>query len=59
MKLLDLYIGKTVFFAVFVVLLIIVGLDGVFSFVAELEELKGDYQITQALYYILLSMKLV
>ena len=56
MKLLDLYIGKTVFFAVFVVLLIIVGLDGVFSFVAELEELKGDYQITQALYYILLSM---
>lgn len=55
MKLMDLYIAKTVFFAVFVVLLIIIGLDSVFSFVAELEEIQADYQIQQALFYILLT----
>ena len=55
MKLLDGYIAKAVFFAVFVVLLIIVGLDSVFSFVAELEELEAEYQILQALMYILLT----
>ncbi len=55
MKLLDWYIAKAVFFAVLVVLLIVVGLDAIFSFVAELEELEGDYQIGQALYYILLT----
>lgn len=55
MRLLDGYIAKAVFFAVLVVLLIIVGLDSVFSFVAELEELEGEYQILQALMYILLT----
>ncbi|PIE41334.1 MAG: LPS export ABC transporter permease LptG [Gammaproteobacteria bacterium] len=56
MKLLDGYIAKAVFFAVLVVLLIIVGLDAVFSFVAELEELEAEYQIFQALKYIALTM---
>ncbi|MCG8669426.1 MAG: LPS export ABC transporter permease LptG [Pseudomonadales bacterium] len=55
MRLLDGYIARAVFFAVLVVLLIVVGLDSVFSFVAELEELEADYQILQALFYILLT----
>lgn len=55
MKLLDWYIAKAVFFAVLVVLLIVVGLDAIFAFVAELEELEGDYQAIEALFYILLT----
>lgn len=56
MKLLDWYIAKAVFFAVLVVLVIIVGLDAIFSFVAELEELEGDYQIAEALIYMLFTL---
>ena len=56
MRLLDKYIGKAVFFSILVVLLIVVSLDAIFAFVAELEELEGDYQVVEALIYILLTL---
>ncbi len=52
MLILDRYIGKTVLFSVFAVLLIIVGLDVVFSFIRELKFLKNDYQLLQAIIYV-------
>lgn len=56
MKLLDQYIGKTVLVAVAMVLLVLVGLDGTFSFLAELNELENSYQAPQALAFILLTL---
>jgi len=38
------------------VLLVIVGLDTLASFISELEELKAEYQIVQAIVYVLISV---
>lgn len=56
MKLLDLYIGKTVIAAILMVLLVLLGLDGTFSFLAELKELEKNYQAPQALMFILMTL---
>lgn len=56
MKLLDGYIGKTVIAAVMMVLLVLIGLDGTFSFLAELKELEKNYQAPQALLFILMTL---
>ena len=56
MKLLDRYIGRTVVVSVLVVLLVLMALDGTFSFLSELKELQKGYQAPQALIYILLGM---
>lgn len=56
MKLLDRYIGRTVLVAVSMVMLVLVGLDGTFSFLAELDELGREYQALQALMFIVLTL---
>lgn len=56
MRLLDRYIGRTVIAAVLMVLLVLIGLDGTFSFLAELKELEKDYQAPQALVFILMTL---
>ncbi|MEZ5507655.1 MAG: LPS export ABC transporter permease LptG [Gammaproteobacteria bacterium] len=56
MKLLDAYIGKTVLFAILMVLLVLVGLDGTFAFLAEMNELEQGYQAPQALLFILMTL---
>ncbi|CBL45743.1 Predicted permease YjgP/YjgQ [gamma proteobacterium HdN1] len=56
MRLLDRYIGVSVLTSVAGMLLLIVGLDVVFSFIGELEDLKNQYQMPQALQYILLTI---
>ena len=56
MRLLDRHIGTTVFFSVVSVALIIVGLDLLFAYIGELDELEGDYGAFEALMYILLTV---
>lgn len=56
MRLLDRYIGTSVLFSVAGVLLLIVGLDAVFAFIAELEEIENQYQLPQALLYIVITL---
>lgn len=53
MKLLDRYIAKHVFMAITIVSLVIIGLDFIFSFLAEVDELKGDYKTINALWFVL------
>ena len=55
MRLLDRHIGKTIFFSVLTVALIIVGLDLLFAYISELEDLEGDYGAVEALTYIFLT----
>lgn len=53
---LDRYIGTQVFVAILAVLGIILGLAMLFAFIDELSDLnKGDYGLTQALWYVLLT----
>lgn len=49
------YVSRTVFGAMLLVLLLLLGLDVVFSFIVELEELRADYRAPQALVYVLLT----
>ena len=56
MRIINQYIGQTVFFAVSTVLLIIVGLDAVFAFIGELDYLKNNYQVMQALMYVVITL---
>lgn len=56
MSILDGYIARSIFVSVFVVLFILVGLDAVFSFIGELEDLQGNFQMLEALRFILLTV---
>lgn len=56
MNLLNGYIGRTVLSAVVMVMLVLVGLDSVFAFLAELGELKERYQAPQALTFVALTI---
>lgn len=56
MRLLDRYIGTSVLASVAGVLLLIVGLDAVFAFISELEELENRYQLPQALMFIVTTL---
>lgn len=55
MKLLARHVSRTVLAAMAIVLLLLLGLDLVFSFIAELEDLRGNYRLPQALQFILLT----
>lgn len=55
MKVLPAYVSRSVLAAMALVLLLLLGLDVVFSFIAELEELKADYRAPQAFVYVLLT----
>ncbi|MCB1657409.1 MAG: LPS export ABC transporter permease LptG [Moraxellaceae bacterium] len=56
MSILSRYVAKTVFWAMLIVLFLLLGLDLVFSFLAELEDLHGQYQALQAMYYSALNL---
>ncbi|MGI0115713.1 LPS export ABC transporter permease LptG [Zooshikella sp. RANM57] len=56
MRRLDRYIGRHVLGAVLVVLLIIVALDTLFGFVAQLESMRANYQMAEVLEYTLLTI---
>lgn len=53
---LDIYIGKEILRAVFLCLGIILALEIIFVFIGELEELEGDYQLGQAIIFIVLTL---
>ncbi len=55
MRLLDRHIGSTVLFSVLSVAAIIVGLDLLFAYIGELEDLEGGYGALEALVYVLLT----
>lgn len=55
MRLLDRHIGTTVMFSVVSVALIIVGLDMLFAYIGELEDLEGNYGAFEALIYVFLT----
>ncbi|MDQ8038462.1 MAG: LPS export ABC transporter permease LptG [Pedobacter sp.] len=55
MKQLTRYVSRSVLSAMLLVLLLLLGLEVVFSFIGELEDVKGAYTATEALIYILLS----
>ncbi len=56
MKILDRYIGQSVMTTVLMVLAILVGLDASFSFLAELDDLRENYQAAQAFTFISLTI---
>lgn len=56
MKLLDAYVGRSVILATLVVVMVIVSLDTIFALVAETDDLHKDYQIGQALLYIVMRL---
>ena len=56
MNRLDSYIARSVLLATLVVVLVIVGLDAIFSLVDELNQLKGDYQFLDALLFMLMRL---
>ncbi|OMH38288.1 LPS export ABC transporter permease LptG [Motiliproteus sp. MSK22-1] len=56
MKQLDRYIGKTVLSSCLVVMLTITGLDSLFAFIAELEDVSSNYPLTSATVYTLLTV---
>lgn len=55
MKLLSSYVSRSVLAAMVLVLVLLLGLELVFSFIGELEEVRGNYTATEALMYILLT----
>ncbi|OZG72510.1 LPS export ABC transporter permease LptG [Hahella sp. CCB-MM4] len=52
MRRLDRYIVSTVSSAMLLVLLVVLSLDLVFAFIAEMDELKNNYQVLQAIKYV-------
>lgn len=56
MRKLDRYVGKTVFSAIILVLVIIVGLDSIATFIDEAEDISESYTFFQAALYVLLTM---
>lgn len=52
MKIVDRYIGQSVLTSLIVVLLVIVGLEAVFAFIGEVQDLENNYRAPQALVYI-------
>lgn len=56
MKKLNSYLASIVVRSICLVLFIVVGLDAVFSLIAELGDLENDYQSLQALQFVLLSI---
>ena len=53
---LDRYISSAVLSSMFFVMLVVVGLDIIFAFVDELKRLQGNYQILQAVEFVLMRV---
>lgn len=59
MTILQRYVGKTVLHTIFLVLLVLIGLELLITFVGELNEIgNGDYTLAQVFIYVLLDMPL-
>ncbi|TVP58783.1 MAG: LPS export ABC transporter permease LptG [Halomonadaceae bacterium] len=56
MRLLDRYIIRTVTAAIVLVLMVVLALDLVFGFIAELDDTRGNYQAVEALLYMLYTL---
>jgi lipopolysaccharide export system permease protein len=56
MRRLDHYIANSVLLATLVVVVVIVGLDAIFTLVDELDQLKGGYQFLEALQFMALRL---
>jgi lipopolysaccharide export system permease protein len=51
MRQLDSYVARNVLIATLVVMVVIVGLDAIFTLVDELDNLKGNYKLVDALFF--------
>ena len=51
MRQLDSYVARNVLMATLVVMIVIVGLDAIFTLVDELDNLKGNYKLVDALFF--------
>lgn len=56
MRILDRHIGTTVLFSILVVALIVLGLDLLFAFIGELDDVEGSYGAMDALVYTLFTL---
>jgi len=52
----DNYVMRTVGGAMFLVMVVVLSLDVIFAFIAELEDTRNDYQTVQALWYVALTL---
>ncbi|MDX1635415.1 MAG: LPS export ABC transporter permease LptG [Marinobacter sp.] len=56
MRKLDHYVMRTVGGAMLLVMLVVLSLDLIFAFIAELEDARNDYQTLQALLYVFMTL---
>ncbi|MBW0149471.1 LPS export ABC transporter permease LptG [Marinobacter arenosus] len=56
MRRIDGYVMRTVGGAMFLVMVVVLSLDLIFGFIAELEDTRNDYQTLEALWYVALTL---
>lgn len=56
MRKIDQYVMRTVGGAMFLVMVVVLSLDLIFGFIAELEDARNDYQTVQALWYVFMTL---
>lgn len=56
MRKIDGYVMRTVGGAMFLVMVVVLSLDLIFGFIAELEDTRNDYQTLEALWYVALTL---
>ena len=56
MRGIDGYVMRTVGGAMFLVMVVVLSLDVIFAFIAELEDTRNEYQTLQALWYVALTL---
>ncbi|WP_449286722.1 LPS export ABC transporter permease LptG [Marinobacter sp. PE14] len=56
MRKIDGYVMRTVGGAMFLVMMVVLSLDLIFAFIAELDDIRNNYQILDALWYVFLTL---
>ncbi|WP_273209694.1 LPS export ABC transporter permease LptG [Marinobacter subterrani] len=56
MRLIDRYVMRTVGGAMFLVMVVVLSLDLIFAFIAELDDTRNGYQTLEALWYVFLTL---
>ncbi|MEX2475453.1 LPS export ABC transporter permease LptG [Marinobacter sp.] len=56
MRKIDQYVMRTVGGAMFLVMVVVLSLDLIFGFIAELEDTRNDYQTVEALWYVMMTL---
>ena len=56
MRKVDQYVMRTVGGAMFLVMVVVLSLDLIFGFIAELEDARNDYQTLEALWYVFMTL---